>query len=74
MAVSWDIAHFLDVGDAATGENVLHELFARYALAPGTVDLPALWKRLGIALRGDAVVYDDAAPLAFVRRAITARP
>jgi hypothetical protein len=73
VAVEWDIAQFLDVGDGATGTDVLHALYARYALAPGVVDLPALWKRLGIGLRGDEVVYDDTAPLADARRAITLR-
>jgi predicted metalloprotease with PDZ domain len=73
VAVSWGVTRFLQVGDAATGQPVLEELFARYAQAPGTIDLPALWKRLGIALEGDKVVYDDGAPLADVRRAITKR-
>ncbi|MGO9711908.1 MAG: hypothetical protein ACLQBL_23810 [Polyangiaceae bacterium] len=71
--VGWDVARFLDVGDAATGQNTLHDLFTRYGLAPGTFDLPLLWKRLGVDLRGDAVVYDDTAPLAAVRRAITSQ-
>jgi len=36
-----------------------------------TVDVPALWKALGVALAPDgSVVTDDAAPLAAVRRAI----
>ena len=72
VAVTWDIERLLDVGDAATGQHVLHELFARYAQAPTPIDLPLLWRRLGVALRGDKVVYDDTAPLAAVRRAITA--
>jgi hypothetical protein len=36
------------------------------------VDLPQLWQRLGVELRGDNVLFDDSAPLAPVRRAITA--
>ena len=38
--------------------------------APVRVDLDALWKRLGVAQVEGKMVYDDAAPLAGVRRAI----
>ena len=74
VANDWDIARLLDVGDAATGVPVLHELHARLALAPGAIDLPGLWKQLGVSLHGASVTYDDRAPLADIRRAITARP
>jgi hypothetical protein len=33
-----------------------------------------LWRRLGVEPRGDGVLLDDAAPLAPLRRAITAAP
>jgi len=36
------------------------------------VDLPALWKRLGIEVHGRNVVFDDQTPLAAVRPAIIA--
>ena len=36
-----------------------------------TIDLDALWNELGVRLRGDRVVYDEGAPLAAIRRAIT---
>jgi hypothetical protein len=68
----WDMAQVLDLGDRATGTTVLHDLYARLALAPGTVDLPALWARLGIRADGTGVAFDDGAPLASVRRAMTA--
>jgi hypothetical protein len=42
------------------------------ALAPGSVDLAALWKRLGVRVDGGRVVFDDGAPLAALRLAITA--
>jgi hypothetical protein len=67
----WDVSRLLDVGDEATGTRVLHEVFEELARAPGTVDLAALWKRLGISLGGTGVTFDDTAPLAAVRRAIT---
>lgn len=70
----WDIEQLLDVGDRATGTRVLHELYDRMALAPGTVDLAALWSRLGVGREGHRVAFDDRAPLAAVRRSITAAP
>ncbi|HEY8091017.1 MAG TPA: hypothetical protein VIF09_24310, partial [Polyangiaceae bacterium] len=66
----WAIDRFLDVGDAATGTRVLHDLQQEMGLAPGTVDLPALWRRLGITVDGARVTFDEAAPLAAVRRGI----
>jgi len=36
------------------------------------VDLDALFRRLGVALRGGVVEFDERAPLAPIRRAITA--
>jgi hypothetical protein len=71
----WELAHFLDVGDAATGTRVLHDLYRELALAPGTVDLAALWRRLGVRVpsKGAHVTFDDAAALAAVRRGIAGR-
>ena len=69
----WEIARLLDVGDGATGTRVLHDLYRELALAPGTVDLAALWRRLGVRVDGDRVTFDDAAPLASVRRGIAGR-
>jgi predicted metalloprotease with PDZ domain len=66
----WEIERFLDVGDRATGLRVLHELYDRMGLAPGTIDLPALWSRLGVIRNGDRVAFDDRAPLALIRRSI----
>jgi hypothetical protein len=68
----WSIDEFLDVGDRSTGTRVLHDLYRDLALAPGTVDLPALWARLGVRIEHGHALFDDRAPLAAVRRAITA--
>ncbi len=67
----WPIERFLDVGDEATRTHVLRDLYRDMALAPGAVDLSALWGRLGVRVQGDRVLFDDGAPLAGVRRAIT---
>jgi hypothetical protein len=37
---------------------------------PVMVDLPDLWKQLGVAREDGKVVFDDHAPLAAVRKAI----
>ncbi len=36
----------------------------------GTVDLHQLWYQLGIHEENDSIVFDDTAPLAWVRKAI----
>jgi len=69
----WDVARLLDVGDAATGTHALHDVYRELGLAPGTVDLPALWRRLGVKVEADRVTFDDTAPLAAVRRGIGGR-
>jgi hypothetical protein len=40
---------------------------------PVEVDLAALFKRLGVSRKDGHVVFDENAPLAEIRRAITAR-
>ena len=67
----WPLKRAFKVGDAATGVNVLTQLYEQMKDKPVQVDLPALWKRLGIKREGRGVVFDDEAPLAAVRRAIT---
>ena len=54
------------------GTRVLEELYAKMGSAPTKVDLDALFLRLGVALRRGVVELDDRAPLAPIRRAITA--
>jgi predicted metalloprotease with PDZ domain len=73
IAVRWPLARALAEGDRATGVPVLTELHAKMGAAPVPVDLEGLWKRLGVSLRGRSVAFDDTAPLAAVRRAMTSR-
>ena len=56
--------------DRAVGMKVLEPLFARMARSASGLDLPALWKRLGIEDIGGRIVFHDDAPLAGIRRAI----
>lgn len=67
----WKVARVFQVGDRATGTTVLRDLYDQMALKPDRIDLEALWKKLGIVYRDGQVVFDNHAPLAFVREAIT---
>jgi len=68
---NWPIEKVLAIGDAATGTPVLSEIYHRMNAAPARTDLDDLWRRLGVTLDGGAVRFDDTAPLADIRRAIT---
>ena len=66
----WSLRHALNVGDAAVGAPILSRLYDKMRATPVTPDLTALWAQLGVVLQGKAVVFNDAAPLAAVRKAI----
>jgi hypothetical protein len=67
----WSEEKIVSRGDAAIGIPVLSKLRERLGQRPETTDLDALWKQLGVVRRGGTVVFDDAAPLAGIRRAMT---
>jgi hypothetical protein len=71
ISVSWPIERVIEVGDAATGVPVLRETYARMAEKPGAVDLAKIWSKLGAHMDHGTVFYDDNAPLASIRRAMT---
>ena len=66
-----ELTDLLATGDKATGVPVLTELYNEWSAKPVTLDLNALWKQLGVISTGKTVRFDDSAPLASVRRAIT---
>jgi hypothetical protein len=66
-----DITAALAVGDKATGTHVLTTLYADWKDKPVRVDLDKMWRELGVRLNRDGVRFDDTAPLAGVRKAIT---
>ena len=74
MENAWTLERALQVGDDAVGVPVLTELRRQLGDAPVRVDLDAWWRRLGIAQRDGRLVFDDTAPLAPLRKAITAAP
>jgi hypothetical protein len=51
---------------------VLSDLYAKWKDKPVQVDLASMWKELGIAADGKSVRLAEDAPLAAMRRAITA--
>jgi hypothetical protein len=67
----WKLEDALQAGDRATGVTALAELYAKMKDQPMKVDLPGLWKELGIEGDGNGVRLIEEAPLAAIRRAIT---
>jgi len=67
----WPIDRAFQVGDKATGTSVLMSLYGEMAAKPMPVDLPDLWKQLGVRWQGGEVTFDKDAPLAQVRAAIS---
>ena len=59
------------MADQAVGVPVLRELYDEMASQPVTVELETLWQQLGIRRQGNTVTFDDRAPLASIRNAIT---
>ena len=68
-----DVRRTLAAGDKATGTTVLLELYDEMRATPVAPDIDRLWERLGVKVFPDRVEFNDTAPLAPVRRAITAR-
>jgi hypothetical protein len=69
----WPLARVLEIGDGATGTSVLRELYDELGRAHGSVDLDALFRRLGVRADHGVATFDERAPLAAVRDAILPR-
>jgi hypothetical protein len=67
-----DIDEVLHIGDAATGTRVLEDLYQQIKTTPQAPDLDLLWNRLGVPRDPKTQPFDDHAPLAAIRIAITA--
>jgi hypothetical protein len=68
---NWLLTRVLSVGDKATHTSVLENLYRDWSDTPVRVDLPLLWRQLGIQDQSDHIVFDAAAPLSRVRLGIT---
>jgi hypothetical protein len=67
------IDEVLRIGDAATGTHVLADLYAQEKDTPAAAGLEQLWRDLGVPADPKTQPFDDHAPLAGIRIAITAR-
>jgi hypothetical protein len=70
----WPITKAFEVGDHATGTHVLTGLYNQMGDTAKPVDLDALWKDLGIESAPSGIRFDDKAPSAAIRQAITRSP
>ncbi len=68
---NWPEEKIFRRGDAAIGMPILEELHERLGAHPETTDLAAFWAQLGVSRKGRAVVFNEDAPLAAIRRALT---
>jgi len=71
IGVEWPISRVIAAADKGTGVPVFRELYDRMKDTPAPVDLQAIWKKLGVRMHDGKVTFDDTAPLAATRRAIT---
>ncbi len=69
-----NIGEVLRIGDAATGTHVLSGLYQQIRTTPQTPNLDLLWTLLGVPGEPLTQPFDDRAPLAAIRIAITAKP
>ena len=68
----WSIDRVLATADKAVGVDVLTKLHNEMGSKPVTPDLAGLWRDLGLRPQGESLEFDDTAPLAAIRKAITA--
>jgi hypothetical protein len=71
--VDWPIERILSTADKAVGVEVLTRLHNEWGQKPVTPDLNQLWRDLGLRNSSGSLEFDDTAPLAAIRRAITER-
>jgi hypothetical protein len=70
--VDWSIDRILTTADKAVGVNAMTRLHDQMGTKPVSPDLDSLWRDLGLRIQGESLVFDDTAPLAAIRKAITA--
>lgn len=69
-SVRWSLEQTLEAGDRALDRPAFSELYAEHSAAPVSVDIDALFRRLGVRRDGQQIGFDETAELAHVRRAI----
>ena len=66
------IDRILTTADKAIGVDVMTKLHNEMGPKSVTPDLAGLWRDLGLKPQGESLAFDDTAPLAEIRKAITA--
>ena len=74
IRADWPVDKVFATGDRATGTTVLSDMYRAMGNTPtpGPAELETLWRQLGVQADGDTVRFDDSAPMAPIRKAITA--
>jgi hypothetical protein len=72
--VEWSIQRILSIADRAVGVETMTRLYERMRGAPAMIDLPGLWRELGVEAGEGGAKFRDDAPLAPVRTAVTEKP
>lgn len=67
----WPLDRALEELENAAGLPVFRKRLEAMGTAPAREDLAALWRRLGVVRHRDGVAFDDAAPLAAIRRSLS---
>lgn len=67
----WSLERVLSTADKAVGVDVLMKLHNEMGPKPVSPDLASLWRDLGLKSQGESIEFDDTAPLAAIRKAIT---
>ena len=70
ISSDWEFEDAIADGDKAIGAPVLRNLYDQMADRPPAIDLDNLWSSLGVGKRDGHIVFDDSAPLAWVRKEI----
>ena len=71
---NWSIQRILATADKAVGLDVLTRLHDQWGSKPVRPDLDGLWRDLGLKVHEGGLDFDDTAPLASIRKAITEPP
>jgi hypothetical protein len=70
ITADWPLTKAFEIGDQAIGGSTLQTLYQQMGLRYKQIDLPGLWRQLGVSAGPRGAAFDDTAPLAAVRGAI----
>ena len=70
----WTLEELLASAKKSSGTDVLEKLHAEMGMKPEAADLDAFWKKLGVKYNAGIITFDDDAPDAAIRKAMTRSP